>query len=171
MLLRAPKDRPKCTSEYEAAGLVGLEGLPPFNLMLGTSLKANPLCHIATQFSRYPELLQLFDANGRPAFTTTPAVPASDLVHRPLHLNGYWLPQVSYTQIPPDIELGGSTWDKLLGDIVLSMGRHIFLGGNRKLGFVTPHKDTEASLENFFGSIESREKPPSTVLPLRRTSK
>ena len=64
LLLQAPKDRPKCTSEYEAVGLVGLVGLPPFNLMLGTSLRANPLCHIVMQYSRYPELLELFDANG-----------------------------------------------------------------------------------------------------------
>ena len=79
--------------------------------MLGTSLRANPLRHIVMQFSRYPELLQLYDVNGTPAFVTTPAVPASELVHRPLHLNGYWLPPVSYTQIPPDIELGGPIWD------------------------------------------------------------
>ena len=34
------RDRQKCVSEHEAAGIVGLEGLPPFNLMLGTSLRA-----------------------------------------------------------------------------------------------------------------------------------
>ena len=66
-------------------------------------------------------------------------------------------------QIPPDIERGGPILDKLLGDIVLSMGRHIFPGVIRTLGFVTHHKDTEASLTNFFGSIESRDKPPSTA--------
>ena len=117
-----------------------------------------PYCDAILPVSRAPATFRR-----RPAFTTTPAVPASEVGHRPLHLNGYWLPPVSYMQIPPDIELGGPTWDKLLGDIILSMGRHIFPGGNRKLGFVTPHKDTEASLTNFFGSIESREKPPSTV--------
>ena len=146
LLLHAPKDRPKCISEYEAVGLVGLARLPPFHLMLGTSLRANP-----------------FDVNGRPAFATTPAVLACELVHPPLHLNGHWLPPVSYTQIPPDEELGGPIWDKLLRDIVLSVGRYIFPGGNRKLGFVTPHRDTEASLINFFGSIEGRDKPPPTL--------
>ena len=92
---------------------------------------------------------------------TFATVPASEFVHRPLRLNGHWLPPVSYMQIPPDAELRGPIWDKLLGDIVLSMGRYIFPGGNRKLGFVTPHRDTEAST-NFFGSIESRDKPSPT---------
>ena len=67
-LVRAPRDCQKCVSEYEAAG----GGLPPFNLMLGTSLRANPLCHVVMQFSRYPELLQLYDVNGTPAFVQRP---------------------------------------------------------------------------------------------------
>ena len=52
---------------------------------------------------------------------------------------------------PPCPKMGG---DKLLGNIVLSMGHHIFLEGNLRLGFVTPHRDIEALLTNFFGSVD-----------------
>ena len=54
-----------------------------------------------------------------------------------------------------DIELEGPLWISCK-ETVLSMGRHIFPGGPRKLGFVIPHRDTEAALENFFGRSSHR---------------
>ncbi len=163
----------KCCTEYQAIGLEGLSvghrQFAPFNLILGTSMRLVPECHQGVQYTRYWELLTLY-SKGVPVFRTTPPVPTELLESRPLHVKGRWLPPVSYLQIPSGMDVRDPIMDKLLGDIVLTVGHSIYPVIGDQLGLVTPINETHSKLLEYFGA-QNGSVPADTGMSLQQAAR
>ena len=120
---------------------ISLEGLttafatPPFNLILGTSMRLVPECHRALQYSRCLELFTLMDGK---EFVSTQKVPCRTFS---LRAKDVWLLSVSYLQCQANLGAQDPVWEKLLKDILVTRGACHFSGDRQPIGFVTPKRN------------------------------
>ena len=59
---------------------------------------------------------------------------------------------MSFLQCYIDATITDSVWEKLLGDIILTVGDKIFPATGDQLGIVAPRRKTHSALVEFFGT-------------------